>query len=236
MWLSSPACKSVNFSRLSFHFETQERKQQGKEELHTPHWPENATISLCLSPETVRLVCPVRFIAYLPLLILQWWYPPLHLHWIKTEMGISSSSCDPSPDLMGFRWLLMHLVVKLCFHVFYNPHMMGDLFHHVQVMLYKYDPQKVSLWSQGLLGNLVFSIAMVQEGFHPSINILDSFFPSLLIFVRFLCQRPAGVVTVFSPCWPRLKGTSEGPSLTPYFDHACKLILSASSVCPQIRV
>lgn len=41
---------------------------------------------------------------------------------------------------------------------------------------------------------------------------------------------------VFSPCWLRLKGTSEAPSFTPYFNHACKFILSAGSVCPQIRI
>lgn len=41
---------------------------------------------------------------------------PLYLQWIKTETDASSSSGNPSPEWTAFSWPLMHLVV-LCFQV-----------------------------------------------------------------------------------------------------------------------
>lgn len=100
-WLSSPACKSAAFSRLSFTTSTHQSKNRGKEEMHP------RTTPVCLLTQAIRLVCPVWFIAYLPPLIVEWWHHLLYLQWIKTETDASSSSGNPSPEWMGFRWPLM---------------------------------------------------------------------------------------------------------------------------------
>lgn len=100
-----------------------ERKRRNAPENNTrPSLSRSAGHQTCLS-------CPI-YCLFAPL-ILEWWHRLLYLQWIKTETDASSSPGNPSPEWMGFRWPLMHPVVKLlrssvlCFHVVSNPHRMG---------------------------------------------------------------------------------------------------------------
>lgn len=140
-WLSWPwyLCESVHWHdflhqlvnlSVSPGFPSPPRHSRAKQRKRRASPENNTRPSLFHSTGHQTCLCSPIYCLFAPLM-LEWWHLPLYLQWIKTETDVSSSSGDPSPEWMGFRWPLMHPEVKLCrssvlcFHVVSNPHRMG---------------------------------------------------------------------------------------------------------------
>lgn len=245
---------SPGFPSPPWPTKAKEKKRRNAPENNTrPSLSRSAGHQTCLSRPIYFLFAP---------LILEWWHRPLYLQWIKTETDASSSSGNPSPKWMGFRWPLMHPVVKLwqssvlCFHVVSNPQRMGTkspvsfgglwwLIPPQSVVCTQMRVSKKGVGSSEGQPAVTTGTSCIQHwndtGELPHLDkhsrIFFFFLHSVLGFVQFhLCQRPVSSALTETEIYSHHAGLVSCSDMRkpPHFGHVCKLILSTGSVSAQI--